>query len=140
MTLESVRKLLLRRAKGSAKYKNSTGVKAWCTENGVQNSHACEFLNGKRLPTTDLLEALGLEWRVMRRSPAASNGARGGEAMSKCEICGETLPEGEEMFRYHGFSGNCPAPATKDWRELSFKEQSQIIVEHQAKIVATKLK
>lgn len=25
-----------------------------------------------------------------------------------CELCGEPLPEGEEMFRYHGYSGNCP--------------------------------
>ena len=30
--------------------------------------------------------------------------------MSKCGICGEPMPEGEEMFRYHGFSGDCPRP------------------------------
>lgn len=28
----------------------------------------------------------------------------------KCELCGEPLPEGEEMFRYHGYSGPCPKP------------------------------
>jgi hypothetical protein len=60
--------------------------------------------------------------------------------MSKCKICGEQMPEGEEIFLYHGFSGKCPAPATKDWRDRSFKEQSQIIANHHAKIVATKLK
>lgn len=27
-----------------------------------------------------------------------------------CEICGEKMPEGEEMFRFHGYSGNCPSP------------------------------
>ena len=25
-----------------------------------------------------------------------------------CEICGQPLPEGEQMFRYHGYSGDCP--------------------------------
>jgi len=29
---------------------------------------------------------------------------------SKCGICGEPMPPGEEMFNYHGFSGPCPAP------------------------------
>lgn len=28
-----------------------------------------------------------------------------------CGICGEPMPEGEEMFKYHGYSGPCPAPA-----------------------------
>lgn len=28
----------------------------------------------------------------------------------KCAICGEPMPEGEEMFKYHGYSGKCPAP------------------------------
>lgn len=67
MTLDAVRKLLLRSAKPFAVYKGSTGVKGWCKANGVANSHACEFLNGQRNPTSDLLEALGLEWRVMRK-------------------------------------------------------------------------
>ena len=69
--LEAVRKLLLRRAKGASRYKNATGVKAWCKAHGVANSHASEFLNGKRLPTSDLLEALGLEWRVMKKSTSS---------------------------------------------------------------------
>lgn len=30
--------------------------------------------------------------------------------MSKCELCGEPMPEGEEMFKYHGYSGTCPKP------------------------------
>lgn len=28
-----------------------------------------------------------------------------------CAICGQPMPEGEEMFNYHGYSGPCPAPA-----------------------------
>lgn len=30
--------------------------------------------------------------------------------MSKCEICGEPMPPGEEMFKFHGYSGGCPKP------------------------------
>ena len=29
---------------------------------------------------------------------------------AKCVICGEPMPQGEEMFKYHGYSGDCPAP------------------------------
>lgn len=27
-----------------------------------------------------------------------------------CELCGEPMPPGEEVFKYHGYSGNCPKP------------------------------
>lgn len=68
MTLDAVRKLLLRRAKPHQKYRGTTGVKAWCEAHGVAAAHVSEFLNGKRGPMSDLLEALGLEWRVMRKA------------------------------------------------------------------------
>jgi hypothetical protein len=29
----------------------------------------------------------------------------------KCKLCGESMPPGEEMFYYHGYSGPCPKPA-----------------------------
>lgn len=29
---------------------------------------------------------------------------------TKCQLCGEPMPEGEEMFNYHGYSGPCPKP------------------------------
>ena len=25
-----------------------------------------------------------------------------------CELCGEKMPPGEEMFKFHGYSGPCP--------------------------------
>lgn len=28
---------------------------------------------------------------------------------ARCEICGEPMPPGEQMFKYHGFSGPCPS-------------------------------
>ena len=27
-----------------------------------------------------------------------------------CAICGEPMPPGEEMLKYHGYSGECPKP------------------------------
>ena len=29
---------------------------------------------------------------------------------ARCEICGEPMPEGESMFKFHGYSGLCPKP------------------------------
>jgi hypothetical protein len=30
--------------------------------------------------------------------------------MASCQLCGEPMPKGEEMFSYHGYSGDCPKP------------------------------
>jgi hypothetical protein len=27
-----------------------------------------------------------------------------------CELCGEPMPVGEEVFKFHGYSGPCPKP------------------------------
>lgn len=27
-----------------------------------------------------------------------------------CDLCGEPMPPGEEMFKFHGYSGPCPKP------------------------------
>jgi len=29
--------------------------------------------------------------------------------IAKCALCGEPMPEGETMFKFHGYSGPCPA-------------------------------
>jgi hypothetical protein len=72
MTLDDVRKLLLRRSRTHIKYRGTTGVKAWCEAHGVAATHVSEFLNGKRGPTSDLLENLGLEWRIVRKRAPVS--------------------------------------------------------------------
>ena len=33
--------------------------------------------------------------------------------MSDCELCGHPMPKGEEMFKFHGYSGPCPGPRTR---------------------------
>lgn len=45
--------------------------------------------------------------------------------MPKCEVCGEPMPEGEEMFKYHGYSGPCPKPPLK--REPVAEETGWVI-------------
>jgi hypothetical protein len=30
--------------------------------------------------------------------------------MPNCQLCGEPMPEGETMFKFHGYSGPCPKP------------------------------
>jgi hypothetical protein len=30
--------------------------------------------------------------------------------IARCELCGEPMPPGEEMFKFHGYSGRCPKP------------------------------
>lgn len=42
--------------------------------------------------------------------------------MSNCELCGEPMPAGEEMFKYHGFSGDCPKPPKVREPEDTFEE------------------
>lgn len=32
------------------------------------------------------------------------------DEIARCEICGEPMPPGEHMFKFHGYSGNCPKP------------------------------
>jgi len=29
---------------------------------------------------------------------------------AKCNICGDPMPPGEEVFKHHGYSGPCPKP------------------------------
>ena len=36
-----------------------------------------------------------------------------GETNAKCEICGLLMPDGEQMFKFHGHSGPCPGPPLK---------------------------
>lgn len=35
------------------------------------------------------------------------------DGIARCGICGEQMPDGEEMFNYHGHSGPCPTKVGK---------------------------
>ncbi len=38
---------------------------------------------------------------------------------SNCEICGEPIPPGEFMFKFHGYSGPCPKPPIENRTDLN---------------------
>lgn len=67
MTEDQVRFLLQRRARSFAINRGSSGIRGWCEAKGVAYPHVSEFMNGKRSAATDLLNALNLEYRIMRR-------------------------------------------------------------------------
>lgn len=48
---------------------------------------------------------------------------------SKCALCGDPMPEGETMFKFHGLSGPClkpplPAPKNEVVAQYSFYDAS----------------
>lgn len=44
-----------------------------------------------------------------------------------CQLCGEPMPEGEEMFVYHGYSGPCPRPPLSERPNIErLKSQSAV--------------
>lgn len=54
--------------------------------------------------------------------------------MTRCSICGEPMPAGEEMFKFHGYSGPCPKPPLpkrqtvwKAWVKLSDGPQGRSV-------------
>jgi len=46
--------------------------------------------------------------------------------MSKCELCGQDMPTGEEVFKYHGYSGPCPLPVITNWKYYKRKGHSEM--------------
>ena len=80
----------------------------------------------ERLPDgTALVDVMGLEvvkgrdkidgdTRYGYLAYGVLDGAPSGET-PRCGLCGEPMPPGEEMFKYHGHSGPCPE--SPPWRE-----------------------
>lgn len=48
--------------------------------------------------------------------------------IAKCELCGEPMPQGEEMFKFHGYSGPCPKPpmVKQNWMTKLEIQQEEI--------------
>jgi hypothetical protein len=36
-----------------------------------------------------------------------------------CAVCGDPMPKGEEMFKFHGYSGDCPKPPLPKEKRLN---------------------
>ena len=48
----------------------------------------------------------------------------------KCERCGEPMPQGEEVFKYHGYSGPCPKPPLAKEPEAAFGTREEMIARY----------
>ena len=50
---------------------------------------------------------------------------------ARCELCGELMPPGETMFKFHGYSGPCPKeplpkPAPINWQERAERAEAEV--------------
>ncbi len=48
--------------------------------------------------------------------------------VAKCELCGEPMPPGEQMFKFHGYSGPCPKPFLPK-PENAAKETARVVLD-----------
>ncbi len=50
----------------------------------------------------------------------------------KCALCGQPWPPGEEMFKFHGYSGPCPKPPLPKkrpaWIDAAAKECADLVL------------
>lgn len=47
--------------------------------------------------------------------------------VAKCELCGEPMPPGETMFKFHGHSGPCPKePLVPSYQSRVIAERSEL--------------
>lgn len=63
------------------------------------------------------------------------------ESKALCQLCGEPMPPGEEMFFYHGYSCDCPKPplpkpmTAKEWLESRGIHETMLHWPHDGEIV-----
>ena len=57
---------------------------------------------------------------------------------ARCKLCGEPMPEGEEMFFYHGYSGKCPKPKERVSvsAKRNFTPEEKFLLESQKYLVS----
>lgn len=51
-----------------------------------------------------------------------------------CNVCGHPMPEGEEMFNFHGYSGPCPVPPLRPAYQLRVIEEKRELEEKISKL------
>lgn len=68
MTEDEVRNLIRKKAARYAKNKGTSGVTTWGKAHGISTGHLSMFMNGTRGAETKILDALGLEWRICRKT------------------------------------------------------------------------
>lgn len=56
------------------------------------------------------------------------------EVKAACNICGEPMPAGEEVFNFHGYSGPCPKPPLMQPHQRSVVEEKKELDERAEKL------
>ena len=46
--------------------------------------------------------------------------------LALCFLCGEPMPNGETMFKYHGYSGRCPKPPLPKTIETAMIDRAEV--------------
>lgn len=59
--------------------------------------------------------------------------------MPVCELCGEPMLPGEEMFKFHGYSGVCPKPPLARHTPITKDDASKFTFAEYRKVGTTKL-
>lgn len=71
LTIEEVQEILINACS------KTDSIRAWAEEHGIPSGRVCEVINGVRLPTTAICDALGLErvvvYRRRRREKSLQN-------------------------------------------------------------------
>ena len=59
--------------------------------------------------------------------------------IAKCALCGEPMPDGEMMFKFHGYSGPCPKPPLAKKAEAPTRQDitEHLFIDHRAASVWT---
>ena len=66
----------------------------------------------ERVGPTAVSEVRDLIARIDAALAPEAGGTVRDDGIPRCQLCGEPMPKGEEMFNYHGYSGPCPVPKT----------------------------
>jgi hypothetical protein len=69
VTEDDIAEILAKECAPYGKRKGATGLSAWCLAHSVNKAHASEFVNRKRAPSNDLLNALGIERTYRKARP-----------------------------------------------------------------------
>lgn len=56
---------------------------------------------------------------------------------ARCQLCGEPMPEGEQMFKYHGYSGGCPKPPLSRKEQIEGQNRYDELMEKRQREIAT---
>jgi hypothetical protein len=74
----------------------------------LRSAYAIAMRNGKDTDWDGFRKKLDIRLDVQHKIMYPKTDSKKEEVKAVCSVCGEPMPEGEEMFKIHGYSGDCP--------------------------------